>query len=201
MKRNLTLIGLLLASIAVVSCAAFKNGSPPTAAEQQLFSVVTNYVTVVTTNAPTVAGQPPTVTTNLQPTYAWTPNQTVKDVGTGLSLIPGYGGLASTALALLAGAWGWFRSSKNGTTAATLAQEVESVREFIKALPNGAAYDNALVQYLQSHQAETGTIQNVLSVLENDVSSPDAKMAAQQIIATLQALNPNAVPPGTVVKV
>lgn len=204
MKRNLTLIGLLLASIAVVSCAAWRNGAAPTKAEQQLFTVTTNYVTEVTpvTTTNVVTGQPQVVqVTNLVPQYNYTPGHVLKDVEGGVSVIPVYGSLASGALGILAGIWGWLRSSKSGTTATTLAQEIEAIRQFIQALPNGNTYDNALVQFLTQHQAETGTIQGILSMLENDVSNPDAKIAAQQIIAAINALNPTALPPGTSVKV
>jgi hypothetical protein len=41
----------------------------------------------------------------------------------------------------------------------------------------------------------------VLTILENDVSNPNATVAAQQIIAAINALNPTALPPGTAVKV
>ena len=196
MKNTIALLGL---SIAVVGCSSFKNGSPPSKVEQQLFTVTTNYIPVVVVGTNGL-GSPVTLT-NLQPTYTYTPGPTIGAAKDAAGLIPGYGTLVGTGIGVLAAFWGWLRSSKNGATAATLAQEIEAIREFMKALPNGAAYDNALVQYLQSHQAEEGTIQNVLSVLAKEVSSSDAKMAAQQIIATLTALNPSSVPPGTAVKV
>ena len=194
------LFGLVL--LVCVGCTAWRNGSPPTKVEQSLFSVQTNYVPIVTTVTNVSPGQPPvvTTTTNFEPNYVYSPGHITKDVETGVSAIPGYGALASGAIGILAGIWGWLRSSKNGATAVTLAQEVESIRQFIQALPNGASYDNALVQFLQQHQAEEGTIAGVMTMLENDVSSPDAKVAAQQIIATIQALNPNALPPGTAVR-
>ena len=39
-------------------------------------------------------------------------------------LIPGYGTLVSGGIGALAALWAWFRSSKNGATAATLAQSI-----------------------------------------------------------------------------
>ena len=200
--QNLLAASCLL--LFITACAAFKNGSPPTKAEQQLFTVTTNYVpaVVTVTNPPTAPGLPPTVSTqtNLVPTYNWAPGPVVKDVQTGVGIIPGYGGLAGTAIGALAALWAWFRGSKNYNTGATLAQSIEAIREVIKTLPNGAAIDSQLTTWLQQHQNDTGTTTQVLSMLENDVSNPDAKAAAAQIIAAINALNPSALPPGTSVK-
>jgi hypothetical protein len=69
------------------------------------------------------------------------------------------------------------------------------MREFVKQLPNGAVYDSALTQWLQQHQADTGTLTTVMNLLENTVSNPDATVAAQQIRAAIAALNPSALPP------
>lgn len=190
--KTLKLSLLLLASLTIIGCQAFKNGAPPTKFEQQLFTVQTNQVPLVTAGG---------VTNGFQPVYTYSPNSTFKDIQTGVDLIPGYGGLIGTGLGALAALWGWMRSSKNGTTAATLAQSIEAIREVIKALPNGATIDNQLTSWLQQHQADTGTVQSVLTLLENDVSNADAKIAAQQIISTIQGLSANAVPTGTVVKI
>lgn len=196
--KTLTLSVLAIACIAV-GCSSFRNGAPPTATEQALFSVQTNYVPVVTTvtNPPAAPGQPPVVTsqTNFEPNYVYAPGHVLKDVQTGVSAIPGYGALASGALGILAGIWGWFRSSKNYGVGVNLAQSIETIREFVKQLPNGATYDSALTTWLQANQAETGTIAGVLQMLENDVSNPDAQVAAQQIRQAIQALNPSALPP------
>lgn len=201
--RTLSGIALLAMAATFLGCAAFKNGSPPTKAEASFFVVTTNYVPTVTVTTNTVEGQPPVVTyqTNLEPRYVWAPGPAVKDVQTGLGLIPAYGGLAGTALGALATLWAWIRSSKAGATNVTLAQSIETMREFLQALPNGAVYDSALTTWLQKHQNDTGTVTQVLSLLQNDVSNPDAKAAAQQVIAAINALNPSALPPGTAVKV
>ena len=195
--QNLLAVSFVLLFLS--ACTAFRNGSPPTKAEQQLFTVQTNYVpsVITVTNPPAAPGLPPTVTTqtNLTPNYTYSPGPVIKDVQTGVGLIPGYGSLAGMGIGVLAALWGWIRSSKNGTTAATLAQSVETIREFIKTLPNGANYDNALTSWLQQHQADTGTIDSVLALLEKDVSNADAQVAAQQIRATIQSLNPSAIPP------
>lgn len=133
--------------------------------------------------------------TNQTPNYYYAPNSRLTGAEGAVSAIPIYGTLASTALAGLAALWGWVRSSKNGAAGATLAQSIETMREFIKQLPNGAVYDSALVQWLQQHQADTGTLTTVLNIIDQSVKNPDAQIAAQQVRAAIAALNPAALPP------
>ena len=191
---------LTLSALALlVGCTSFRNGAPPTKTEQALFTVITNYVpsVVTVTNPPTAPGLPPVVAqvTNLTPTYTYTSGPTVGTAQAIAQAVPGYGGLISGGIGVLAAVWGWFRSSKNKDTGVTLAQSIEVIREFIKTLPNGNTYDTALTAWLQQHQAETGTVADVLNILENDVSNPDAQVAAKQLLATIKALNPQAVTP------
>lgn len=204
-KRAVILLSLLfIGSLAMIGCAGFRNGSPPTKAEQALFTVTTNQIpTLVTiTNPPAAPGQPPTVSivTSSIPTYSYSPGPAIQSAQGAASLIPGYGSVAGMGIGALAAVWAWFRSAKAGATAATLAQGIETIREFVKALPNGANYDSELTTWLQQHQNEEGTANQVLTILANDVSNPDAKIAAQQVIAAIAALNPSALPPGTAVK-
>jgi hypothetical protein len=191
---KLSILFIVVCFVAVSCTTAFHNGAPPTKVESALFAVQTNYITVIATNTP-VAGGPQVVTTNLQPQYVYTPGPGVKDAQAGAALIPGYGTIASGAIGAAAALWAWFRSSKNKQVGVTLAQSVETIREFIKTLPNGSNYDSALTAWLQQHQVETGTVNDVLSVLENEVSNKDAVEAAQQLRATIAALNPSALPP------
>lgn len=119
------------------------------------------------------------------------------------AFLPGAGTLVSLGLAAITGLWGYGRSTKLAgvsNTAATLVQEMETVREFIGALPNGANIDSTLTDWLHAHQTETGAVSNVLGLLKNEVSNSDAKVAAQQLIDTINALNSPAatVPIGTV---
>src|SRR5881394_63740 len=190
------LIPLLVVTL-FAACTSFHNGAPPTKVEEGLFSIVTNYVPVIVYTTNTVAGQPPVVTTqtNQEPHYTYTPGPGVGAVRDAAALVPGYGGLIGTGVGALAALWAWFRSSKQGKTAATLGQSVETLREFIKTLPNGTNYDSALTAWLQQHQVETGTVNDVLSLLEKEVDNKDAVVAAQQIRATIAALNPSALPP------
>ena len=126
--------------------------------------------------------------TNQQAQYNYSPGSGITGVEGGLSAIPVYGTLASTALAGLAAIWGWLRSSKNRSTAANTMQVVETLRQFIKTLPNGTTYDNALMQWAQAHQAEAGVLNNVLNILQSEVSNPNAQFAAQSVIATINGL-------------
>lgn len=229
---ELGLLGLLLVtSLSIIGCAAFKTGAPPTAVESKLFDVhtnfipivlpVTNYVQVTSfqtnvvpvfqTNAQQVAVVtyqtnvvPVTVqTTNVsmvatqQANYTYTigkGGQDVTQVGGLVGNLFGVGGLVSTGLAGLLSIWGWVRSSKNYATGANLAQSIETIRSFVQQLPNGAVYDKALTDWLQNHQVQTGEINQVLTLLANEVNNDSAKMAAQQIMAAIAALNPSAVP-------
>jgi hypothetical protein len=173
----------------------------------------TNLVTVLQTNI--VAGGPPQVVTltneqrivtfqtnvalvtvtNEQ--YRLTPNDTAKQIetiGGTVGNLFGVGGVVSTALAGIFGAWASFRSSRRYQTAATIAQNVQDIRSFIQKLPNGAAYDAALTKWIAAHQAEAGVTDQVLQLLQNEVSNQDAQYAAEQIrntIAALQGSNPS----------
>lgn len=138
-----------------------------------------------------------TVTNTVQvPQYIETPKASVTtgvQVAGGIAntFAPGVGTIASSALAALLGFWGYLRSSKlqqaNDTTA-VLAQNIESILEVVQALPNGSAMANTIKTFIAQHQAEAGVVQQVVQVLENDVSNPDAKTAAQQIINAVNAL-------------
>jgi hypothetical protein len=196
--KTLKLSILLLATSFLVGCAAWRNGAPPTKTESSFFNVQTNYAPVVitVTNTP-VVGQPPVVTqqTNQEAHYTYTPGPGIGAVKDAAGLVPGYGGLAGTGIGVLAALWAWFRSSKAKNTGVDLAQSIETIREFVKQLPNGGIYDSALTTWLSQHQADTGTVANVLDILSNDVSNSDAKVAADQIRAAILALNPAALPP------
>lgn len=200
MKTTLKLSFLIVACLGIISCSSFRNGAPPTKLESQLFTVTTNLTpTLVTvTNPPAAPGQPPTVsiTTSNVPSYSYANGPGIAAAQGAASLIPGYGSLAGMGLGVVAAIWGWIRSSKNGATAATLAQSIEAIREFIKGLPNGPNMDLVLTNWLQQHQADTQTLNNVLTLLANDVSNADAKVVAQQLQATIASLN-SPTPPKT----
>lgn len=149
--------------------------------------VKTNYVavpvTVYQTNLATV--------TNVPESYVYTPGagaKVIQETGGAVGNIFGVGGLVSTALGGLFSIWAFMRSRKNYVTAANIAQTVETVREFVKQLPNGSTYDNALVQWMQLNQANAGVMQQVVTLLQREVSNPEARVAAQQVLNTIDAL-------------
>lgn len=203
MKSFIALTPVLL----ILGCSAVgRNPSPPTKLEQGIFNVQTNYVTEVSTNvAPQVVAGVTNWVTNVvsqvMPQYTYTlgpGGQAIKDTGSAIGNLFGVGGLVSTGLAGLLGIWAKLRSSKNYDTAANTAQIVETLRQFIKGLPNGAAYDTALTQFMMQHQSEAGVLAQVTQILAAEVSNPDAKVAAAEIVATLRSLGVNVPtpPPG-----
>lgn len=133
------------------------------------------------------------VTTNAQESYVYTPGPgaaNVRQVGTEVGNIFGVGGMVGTALGALFSLWGYARSKKNLVTAANIAQTVETMREFIKTLPNGQQYDNELVNWMTTNQANAGVLQNVITLLQQQVNNRDAQDAAahiQEIIKGLQS--------------
>lgn len=145
---------------------------------------VTNQVVNITTSLQTV--------TNVVPVYQLTPSATAGAGVSGITTIgnmiaPGAGSLAGIAATGLLALWGWLRSGKKGTTNNVVTQEMETVLEFIKALPNGTNYNNAITSWLQSHQVQTGVATQVLTLLENNVDNPAAKTAAADIITAINA--------------
>lgn len=163
----------------------------------------TNVVTQFQTNT---VGQIVTVTNEVvQPKYnlVWVTNEvpqyentvsastkaTVRGGGGILNtFFPGVGSMASSGVLAVLAIWAQLRSGKRQVTAATLAQEVETMREFIKTLPSGTKYDQAITTFLQGHQLEAGVADQVLGLLENQVSNPDARAAIEEIKGTLTAV-------------
>lgn len=172
----------------------------------------------VVTNVVQVPGQPPTIvfsnyservvdhfiTNTVQvpatnETYTLSTKESTKaeaqTVGSLVStFVPGAGGLVSMGLLAILGAWGHLRGNKNGNTAVAIAQEVQTIRNFIQLLPNGDQYDSALTRFMQTHQLEAGVVQNVLSILKSKIDNDDARTAAQEVADTLGALMPQAQP-------
>ena len=128
------------------------------------------------------------VVTNLQAAYEYTPNanaNSIRDAGTGIGNLFGVGGLVGTAIGGIFGIWARMRSARSLATATSLAQNIEVMRQFIKQLPNGAQYDTAITSWIQNHQAQAGVLDQVLEILQKDVSNPDARFAAEQLHAAL----------------
>jgi hypothetical protein len=157
---------------------------------------VTNTVgqVVTQTNIVSVPELVVTTITNVVPAYTETPNAmatgTIQATGAVVNTVaPGIGTMVSTGLTALLGLWAYLRSNKNASTISiTYAQEIETLREFIQSLPNGVKYDSAITSWLQSHQLESDVATQILQTVENEVSNPDAKAAAAEIITTLNTL-------------
>lgn len=170
--------------VTVTNLVANLTGTPPL----PVITVTNSIERVVDhwlTNLVTVVSNVPAYTETVKPATT----ATVQAAGSALNtFVPGIGGLVSSGILGLLSLWGYLRSSKLGDTSAALAQEIETVRTFVKQLPNGAAYDAALVSFLQAHQAEAGVTSEVLGLLAKQVSNPDAQAAATEVQRTLQQL-------------
>lgn len=197
------LAGLAIASM--VGCAS----RPPTKTELKFFDVQTNLapvisvqtnvipVTIYRTNEQNVVIPVTLYETNVVPVTNYTEAYVYKpgagaaeaaQVGGAVGNLFGAGGIASTGIMALFSLWGYLRSRKSLVTAGNIAQTVETIREFVKTLPNGTVYDNELVNWMQQHQAEQGVLNQVLDLLNKQVSNADARVAADQIRATITAL-------------
>lgn len=158
--------------------------------QTNVFTVnLTNLVVAQQTN------QVPAYTETLKPGLT----QTLTAGGSILNtFFPGVGAVAVQGVLALLGSLAYMRSSKLGNTSTALAQEIEAIRNVVRAMPNGAAYDAALVNFMTAHQGEAGVLQQVATILENDVKNTDAQTAAsqvQQFIAQLQlSTNPTGTP-------
>ena len=173
-------------TICIVGCGSIgKNPSPPTKTEQAIFSIETNLVAVATTNS---AGD---VSTVIVPKYTLTPSPvTTENVGAirdvGNLITPGVGTLVSGILAGILGAWARMRSAKNA--APVLAQNIETILEFISTLPDGQKYRDALTTYMSTHQTEAGSADAILNIVNTYVSNPEAKGAVVELQAAIRAL-------------
>lgn len=211
-----------LASL-LVGCSMFGTSpSAPTKTESLLYNTTTNYVpvvvpsyvtnqvtiTAVTTNTVGVIQYvtntvPVTVApqTNQVPQYTETlkPGATgaIQGVGGVLNvLFPGVGSIITNGVLALLGAWGYARSSKLGNTTSALTQEIEVARNLLQSIPGqGSALDAAFVNFIQSHQADAGVLQQVMTTIAAEVSNKDASTAASQIAQTVAALTSATAPP------
>ena len=149
---------------------------------------VTNYLDIP---IPTVS---PVTNLATQTNYTLTPNSTttstISAIGAGVNMAaPGFGGLVGAGLTALVGLWGYLRSYKPAVnTNSALVQEIATIRQFVQALPNGSVYDAAVTKFLADHQADAGVATTVANLLENEISNGDAKVAAAQVIQTIQTL-------------
>lgn len=169
---------------------------------------VTNTVGAVIfqTNLITVPVPTPMWITNVFEQYTHTPNETAQAsagvAGTIANLIiPGSGGAITTGILALLGIWGGWRSKKNKDTGIALSQEIETILEFVYSLPKGAAYHETIVRFLKDHQVEAGVAQEVLKILEKNISNKDAVAAMEGIRLAISTMGtvmpPREAPPTT----
>lgn len=148
-------------------------------------------ITMTPTREITVVSEPVvTIKTNLLVDYIYTANTnagTISAVGGAIAAPFGLGGIVSTGLAGLFGIWGAVRSRRMGKVAAGLVQGIEVASEVLKTTPQGQEADNKLKAWLQTHQVETGTIQNVLTLLNTAVDNAEARDVAAKIQAEIAA--------------
>jgi hypothetical protein len=214
MKTLKITLGIASIALFVAGCSLIgANPKPPTKFEEGVFDIKTNVVTEVrtvtnhvqvpvevfhtnevgvnvTNTIPQVVPQYITVTNHTEQ-YLYTPKQIVTDTATtagtiGNIVAPGIGGIVTGILGGVIAMWGKLRSTKQVGT--TLAQNIQTIREFLKTIPNGDKYDTLITQFMQKHQAEQGVLQQVVGIL-GEIDRSDAKVAAQELQASLTALN------------
>jgi hypothetical protein len=181
----LGLIGLML----VTGCGT-PGQRPPSATEQKYFDVVTNVVPVVITGTNPETLETETVT-NYAEQYTLTPNQNASaTVATGAAVgsIWGAGTTVGAALLGLFTSWGIWRSRKQPVaTSEELAQIIETGRQVLLSLPDGAKYEAAWKDWMVKHQAQTGVISQVSQLVATAVDKDKAKGAAQAIVNLIAA--------------
>jgi hypothetical protein len=188
----LGLIGLLL----VTGCGT-TGQRPPSVTEQKYYDVVTNVVPVVVTaetsniQHPTSNVEGPKPATNFVEQYTLTPNanaQAVVATGAAVGSIWGAGTTVGAVLLGLFTSWGIWRSRKQPVaTAEELAQIIETGRQVLLSLPDGAKYEAAWKDWMVKHQAHTGVISQVSQLVATAVDKDKAKGAAQAIVNLIQA--------------
>lgn len=198
MKLLKPILFATLAATIVIGCSSIgTTPTPPTKFERQIFDVSpsTNMVPVITTDHYTNTDGSITsnTTTNLEAVIGskLTPSVATKEsVGTIRALVdawaPGVGTLVGSALMGALGVWARMRSQKNA--APVLAQNIETILEFLSTLPDGAKYRALLTTYMEKYQLEAGSASTVLSLIQKYVSNPEAKGAAAELQAALLAL-------------
>ena len=213
--KHIAVMVSAIALMAVAGCAAFADTRNPNIVERTIYDVHTNYIDVAVlhtnvvtqVNTVTVTNEQNNIVTTTNtvvmtnivsstdqvPVYGLTTKtataSTVSAIGAGINIVaPGVGSCVSLGLMALLTLFAHLRGLKHAATSSTLAQEVETMREFIQSLPNGTKYDTAITGWLQAHQLETGVATQVLGIVGNVVDNPAAKVAAQEISATLTQL-------------
>lgn len=190
--KTAVLLGAALSVCLLSGCASSDSEPqrPPSAVEQRFFDVTTNVAdqVVTTTNE---QGEP-VITTNRVETYVLTPNTragAIQGIGATAGSFFGVGGAVGTALGALFGLWGLYRSRQSTNTSQELAQIIETGRQILRSLPDGAKYEAAWKDWMVKHQAETGSIAAISALVAEVVDNDSARGAAEQIIKLIESAN------------
>jgi len=184
------------AAMLFASCASTK---PPSALEEHFFTVITNYVTVVTTNEQITAGADgvlvtnPVIVTNIYEGYDFAPNTNAAaliETGERIGDFWGVGGLVGTILAGLFGVWAKMRGNQAAKTAGVLAQVIEAGRKVLATTPQGQNLETQWVAWMSKHQTETGVVLEVSKLLKQVVNKESAQMVADELIKLAQKGTP-----------
>lgn len=152
-------------------------------------------VPILVTNYVSIPQLVPVLVTNYVPVYDFqrgTNAAQIQDAAGAVGGLLGAGPIASGAAGILLGIWGWLRSTNKSKLAVNMSQSIETIREFVKTLPNGAQYDTAITQWMQANQAKADVLQQVVKLIQDKVSNDQAKLAAKDIADALEALKPKA---------
>lgn len=177
-KLSAFTVTLCIITATLIGCGTFgANPSPLTPLESSLFTTKTN-----DTELPT--GQ-------RVRSFVHTPNaETLGMIETAGAVTnvfaPGIGTLLAGMSAGVLAAWARMRSAKNA--APVLAQNIETMREFVKTLPDGQRYDRVLTEWMARHQANAGSTQAVMKLLREDVSNKEALGTVAELEESLAAL-------------
>lgn len=205
MKKQILCILLILSAALVFlpGCSTAGPQKAPTAFEQKMFVIETNYLEEVryTTNVVNVtnlvAGVPQVstvyqigITTNVTPVYNFTPGAnaaaTATTAGATTNLFaPGFGGIITSLIGGIFGLWGTLRSRRANRTAESLAQIIETGQQVLLTAPNGAQLAANWKAWMVKHQAEAGVIADASKLVANVVDTESAREAAAKITQLL----------------
>lgn len=206
---KLLILGGLVSALVSCSVGCATRQPAPSAIEQKLFTIQTNYVPVVliqtnivmATNFATgeVSGIPEVMAvTNQKSQYNFTPNATAAGISAaagGVGAIWGVGGITGTVVGALFSLWAWFRNRQASAAAANLAQVIETGREVLLSLPDGEKYDAAWKAWMMEHQTDAGVVQTVAQIVGGVVNNDAAKGAAKSIVELIQGAKDEAAKP------
>lgn len=185
---------ILFTSISLlVGCSVLK--SPPTATEKGIFNVQTNVVP--TTNFVAQAfpdgtiAQVPQVTQSTN--YTLIPKPAITSTANWVGALFGpYGTVGALALSGILGIWGRMRSTQASTLSAVAdnsVQVIETARNILKSLPNGAQISTQFDNWMMKHQQDAGIANEIAAIVDEATASsqnPHAD-AAQSIISAITA--------------